>query len=77
MALLFDFSNCLKAPKQKLFSVGHWQPLKEETFKFNIDGAIFADLHVTRMGAIVRDSKREMILAASIKERVLQEPKNC
>lgn len=65
MALLAGFSNCLKATKLKLFSAGRWQPLEERTFKLNIDGAVFADLQVTGMGAIVLDSKGEMILAAS------------
>lgn len=62
LAPLFVFSKCSRVPKQKLFSVGCWQPPEEGSFKLNIDGAIFADLLVIEMGAIVQDNKGEMIL---------------
>lgn len=57
LAFLPIFADCSRVPMQKLYFVGSQQPPEEGSFKLNIDGAIFVDLQVTRMGPIVRDSK--------------------
>lgn len=76
LALLSIFLDCSRVPKHQLCSVGCQQLLGKGSFKLNIDGAIFANLQVNGMGAIMCDRKGEMLLVvSSIKEKVFQDLK--
>lgn len=59
LALLFIFFESSRLPLQKLCSP------EEGLVKLNVDDTLFVDLQVIGMGAIVRDSKGEMLLAAN------------
>lgn len=58
-----------------LIPLGCWKPPKRGYVKLNVDGVLFFCLQVIGIGAILRDSKGDLLLAASIKECGIQDPK--
>lgn len=55
-------------------SLGCWQPLEYSYVKLNVDGALFIDFQVVGISAILRDTQGDVLLAASIKEKGIQDP---
>lgn len=49
-------------------SLGYWKPPQDRYFKLNVDGALFFDLQEAGVGVILRDSKGDEIMAASLLE---------
>ncbi|XP_042952128.1 uncharacterized protein LOC122289214 [Carya illinoinensis] len=45
-----------------------WEPSQPGTFKLNVDGAIFQNQQSAGIGAILRDSKGEVLMAVSKRE---------
>lgn len=52
----------------ELSQVGCWKTPKEGTLKLNVDRVLFVDLRKIGLRAILRDSKGEVLMAASMKE---------
>lgn len=44
--------------------------------KLNVDGAMFFDHHKARIGAILRDNKGEIVMAASKVENEVNDPES-
>lgn len=64
-SLLSLFIDCNKTIAPTLNTVGCWQPLEPGFLKLNIDGANFDNLQVVGLGAVLRDSKGDVIFAAT------------
>lgn len=61
-------------PPHSLKCVGCWLPLEFGFCKLNVDGALFSDLRMAGIGAILRNSHGEVLFASSMKEQDIQEP---
>ncbi|KAF5442998.1 hypothetical protein F2P56_035595 [Juglans regia] len=52
----------------------YWQAPSEETFKVNVDGAIFHEKNNAGVGIIARDNEGEVLLSVSMKEQAIMDP---
>lgn len=68
------FLTCCKPPLNASFQVGCWQPSLENFFKLNTDGVLFFDCQEVGLVAILRDSRGEVIMAASMREKIMFQP---
>lgn len=66
------YSNCLSTITCNLSKVDCWKPPNPSYLKLKTNGAIFVDLQDAGIGAILQNCDREVIMAASLKERFIQ-----
>lgn len=64
-SLLSLFIDCSKTITLTLNTVGCWQPLESGFLKLNIDGANFDNLQIVGLGAVLRDSKGDVVFATT------------
>lgn len=57
-------------PTQELPNVGYWKPPDQGRLKLNIDGTIFTDLQTTKIDAMLRNNKGEVINGCQLKREV-------
>lgn len=69
------FTKCTTASWGDEGRVRCFQPPLEGCYKPNADGALFFDIQEAEIYSIVRDCKGEVIMAASLKEQEVQQPK--
>lgn len=74
VSLLSFFIECSNTPVLKLHTSGCWQPPELGFFKLNTDGAIFDNLQAVGLGAVLRDSSGDIVIAASMKENTTLPP---
>lgn len=66
------YLECLSTLTQDLVKVGYWKPPDSSCLKLNMDGAILVDLQDAGISSILRNSERDVLMAASFKERSIQ-----
>lgn len=70
------FIDCYKAPTREISKIAYWQPPLEGHYKLNVDMTLFFDHWEAGVGTILKDYKRDVIMAASVKERASLQPEN-
>lgn len=68
------FIDCNRVPPSEYRRAGCWISPMENVYKLNIDGALLFDINNAVIGAILRDSNGNTVMADSKKERDLLQP---
>lgn len=76
LSCLHFFMDCFKAPTSELPKLG-WLPPPTGEYKLNVDGALFFDHQIARVGAILRDEYGDPIVTASMRVSTLMQPGKC
>ncbi|KAF5454504.1 hypothetical protein F2P56_024162 [Juglans regia] len=69
LAMQKGFRELRNKPLSVIRKHDRWKAPPPGTFKLNVDGAFSQDGSVTGIGAVLRDSKGEVLMAAAIRER--------
>ncbi|XP_042977409.1 uncharacterized protein LOC122308235 [Carya illinoinensis] len=73
------FKPCLPVSGEPSFTLHKarcWQVPPSGFYKLNVDAALFFYLKKVRVGAVLRDGKREMVMAVSKAENELHDPES-